>query len=267
MPPEFLSSTDDPRLALYRNLKDRELARLGDRFIAESEFVVRRLLASDYPVDSVLVAERKAALIAPAIPDGVPFYVLPDAALDTVIGYNFHTGVISIGRRKPSLTLEQIAGAAGARQTLVICPDLTNFENLGSVIRNASALGTDAILMGERSCDPFYRLSIRVSMGNIFSMPMRQSENIIRDLRRLRNEFGYELAAAVLSADAEPLPAARRGNRLALLMGNEARGLDPEVVAQCDRKIMLPMSRGTDSLNVATAAALFLYHFAHHAKS
>jgi tRNA G18 (ribose-2'-O)-methylase SpoU len=255
----MLTSLDDPRLIHYRNLKDRELARLGDRFIAESEFVVRRLLASDYPVQSVLVAARKAAAIETAVPSGVPLFVLPDEMLDRVIGYPFHTGVIAVGRRKPSPPLEQIVPRAGKRSTLVICPDIINFENLGSLIRIASAFGADAVILGERCCDPFYRLSIRVSMGTVFSMPIVRSKRLIDDLVRLRTEFGYELAATVLATDAEPLPKAVRGERLAVLFGNEATGLCPEDMAACDRRITLPMARGTDSLNVAVAAAVFLY--------
>jgi tRNA G18 (ribose-2'-O)-methylase SpoU len=262
VPPEFLQSIDDPRLAHYRNLKDRELARLGDRFIAESEFVVRRLLASDYPVESVLVAQRKAAAIEPVVRSDVPLFVLPDPALDQVIGYEFHTGVIAVGRRKPAPRLEAIVAASGARATLVICPDIINFENLGSLVRTASAFGADAVILGERCCDPFYRLSIRVSMGTVFRMPIFRSTRLLDDLVRLRTEFGYELAATVLAADAEPLPTARRGARLAILFGNEANGLSPADVAACDRRITLPMQRGTDSLNVAVAAAVFLYQLA-----
>jgi tRNA G18 (ribose-2'-O)-methylase SpoU len=256
---EYPESIDDPRLAHYRNLKDRELARLGDRFIAESEFVVRRLLASDYPVDSVLVAKRKADAIASAVPSQVPMYVLPDAQLDRVIGYPFHTGVIAVGRRKPSRPLHEVLPASTQRSTLVICPDIINFENLGSLLRISSAFGADAVILGERCCDPFYRLSIRVSMGTIFSMPIVRSVNLIDDMARLRNEFGYELAATVLDDTAEPLPASRRGDRLGILFGNEAVGLSPGDIAACDRRITLPMSRGTDSLNVAVAAAVFLY--------
>jgi tRNA G18 (ribose-2'-O)-methylase SpoU len=260
MPFTLLDSMEDPRLAHYRNLKDRELARLGDRFIAESEFVVRRLLASDFPVESVLVARRKAEAIASAVPPSVPLYALADEMLDRVVGYQFHTGVIAVGRRKSALPLQQVIPATDARSTLVICPDLINFENLGSLIRISSAFGADAMILGERCCDPFYRLSIRVSMGTVFSLPIVRSQCLIGDMDRLRHEFGYELAATVLADDAQALPTAGRKNRLGILFGNEATGLSADDIAACDRRITLPMSRGTDSLNVAVAAGVFLYH-------
>jgi tRNA G18 (ribose-2'-O)-methylase SpoU len=258
-----LDSLDDPRLAPYRNLKDRELARLDGRFIAESDLVVRRLLASDYPVESVLVARRKADALAAVVPPLVPMYVLGEDQLDAVIGYPFHTGVLAVGRRKPPLALEPVVPAMipTGRSLLVVCPDLTNHENLGSLIRISSAFGADAIILGPRCSDPFYRLCIRVSMGTIFSMPIVRSEDLLADLGRLRSDFGFELAATVLDTDAQVLEKVTRPPRLAVLFGNEATGLSAEHVAVCDRKITLPMRRGTDSLNVAVAAGIFLHHF------
>jgi tRNA G18 (ribose-2'-O)-methylase SpoU len=258
---ENLTSFADSRLAPYRNLKDRELARLGGRFIAESDLVVRRLLASDFAVESVLVAQRKADALAGVVPEHVPLYVLPEKELDAVIGYPFHTGVLAVGLRKPPISLNEIVPKNPARSTLVICPDLTNHENLGSLIRISSAFGADAIILGERCCDPFYRLCIRVSMGTIFSLPIVQCTDVLKDMADLKTQHGYQLAASVLDPDAENLNHAPRPDRFAILFGNEATGLSAEHVTACDRRITLPMQRGTDSLNVAVAAGIFLYQF------
>ena len=256
---EYVKSIDDPRLAPYRNLKDRELARLGGRFIAESDLIVRRLIASNFQVESVLVAIRKADAIAEMVPEAVPLYVLPEDQLDAVIGYPFHTGVLAVGIRRPSSALEN--AIASRRSTLVILPEVTNAENMGSLIRISSAFGADAVILGPRCCDSFYRMSIRVSMGTIFSMPIVRSEDLLVDLAKLRDEHGFELVATVLAGDAEKLDRAYRPSRLGLLFGNEATGLIPEHITACDRRVTLPMKLGTDSLNVAVAAGIFLYHF------
>src|SRR4051812_46785480 len=97
---ESISSLDDDRISAYRSLKDRELAQNGNRFIAEGEHLVRRLLASNYPVESVLLAERRVGEIAPLVPAWVPVYVMPDERVNQVIGFKFHSGVIACGRRK-----------------------------------------------------------------------------------------------------------------------------------------------------------------------
>jgi tRNA G18 (ribose-2'-O)-methylase SpoU len=129
------------------------------------------------------------------------------------------------------------------------------------MIRIAAGFGCDALILGEHSHDPFFRQSVRVSMGTIFRLPIAQSENLLTDLARLRTEWGIELAATVLDESAEPLSATTRPPRFALLFGNEAQGLPPEIVQACDRRITIPMKLGTDSLNVMVAAGIFLYHF------
>jgi tRNA G18 (ribose-2'-O)-methylase SpoU len=258
-----VDSIDDPRLAPYRPLKDRELAREGNRFIAEGEHVVRRLLASDFPVESVLLSFRRADEISPLVPPAVPVYVAADELLRGVIGYKFHSGVIACGRRKQSPALEEIASSQGRTRTrrLVVLPEISNTENLGALIRISAAFGADAVILGEKSCDPFFRQCIRVSMGTVFRLPICLAKDIQCDLLRLRDEFEVELIASVLDEAAEPLAAARTADRIAILFGNEAQGLPQDQIKLCDRTVTIPMKLGTDSLNVAVAAALFLYQF------
>src|SRR6185437_12380894 len=131
----------------------------------------------------------------------------------------------------------------------------------GALIRISAALGANAVLMGERCHDPFWRQSIRVSMGSVFRLPLYRATDIEADLDRLKREWNVELVGSVLDADAEPLENAMRQNRLGILVGNEAHGLSSEYAKACDRRVTIPMKLGTDSLNVAIAAGIFLYHF------
>jgi tRNA G18 (ribose-2'-O)-methylase SpoU len=258
---EFIDSLDDPRVWHYRDLKDRALDRSGRWFIAEGEHVVRRLLASDFPVESVFLSEKRAAEFAPLVPAHVPVYVAPQALMERVMGFKFHSGIVACGRRKPRATIDDVIPRYRERLTLVACPDLSNVENIGSVIRLCAGFGVDALILGERSHDPFWRQSVRVSMGTVFSLPIVHTDDLLRDLRRLRTEWGVELAATVLDETAEPLDRATRPARFGLLFGNEAQGLNDAHVAACDRRVTIPMKLGTDSLNVAVAAGIFLYHF------
>jgi tRNA G18 (ribose-2'-O)-methylase SpoU len=263
MPRIPVPSLDDPRLAPYRNLKDRELAREGDRFIAEGEHVVRRLLESHFHVESILLTGRRADEVAPLAPPDVPVYVVDDPLVHQIVGFKFHSGVMAVGRRKAPVSLDTFMESTHDRDrlTLVVLPDIANTENLGSLVRISAAFGADAIVLGPHSCDPFWRQSVRVSMGTVFSLPMLRSDDLPRDLRSLREKWQIELIAAVTDDDAQPLAASHRPSRLALLFGNEAQGLSRDIVAQCQRRVTIPMKLGTDSLNVAVAAAVFLYHY------
>jgi tRNA G18 (ribose-2'-O)-methylase SpoU len=256
-----IDSLDDPRVAPYRNLKDKVLDREGRRFIAEGENVVRRLLASDYPVESVFCMDHRVAAVAEAVPAGVPLYVGSGELMEQVIGFDFHTGVVACGRRKPPATLDDVLPKGKPDLFVVVCGDVANAENLGSLVRLSAGFGADAMLLGERCHDPFWRQCVRVSMGTIFKLPIVKSRDLPADLRRLRAEWGVEVAATVLDPDAESIATAGRPGKFALAFGNEAHGLSPEQVAACDRRVTIPMGLGTDSLNVAVAAGIFLYHF------
>jgi len=256
-----ISSAADPRIWPFLALKDRELAREGGRFIAEGEHVMRRLRESDYQTESVLLSERRADELAGLVPADVPIYVATTAVLNAIVGYKFHSGVLACGLRGRRRTLDEILPTTPTRLRIVICEDLNNAENLGGIVRIAAGFGADALVLGERCVDPFFRQCIRVSMGTLFSLPLVQSENLLTDLMKLREIWKVELAATVLDANGEPLSVAKASERMGLLFGGEAQGLTPEAIALCDRRITIPMKLGTDSLNVAVAAGIFLYHF------
>lgn len=258
---EQVDSLDDPRLEPYRHLKERELSRLGNRFIAEGEHVVRRLIASKFEAESILSSNRIAHELVELLKQHgkrVPVFAAPDRLINDVVGFRFHTGCLAVGVRQKVWTIDDLPWHK-LEMLIVACPDLNNGANLGSIIRCAAGFGADAILVGERSIDPFHRLCVRVSMGNIFSVPTIRSDSFLDDVIRLRDEFGVDLVASVCEGG-EPLETLQTRPRRALLLGSEAQGLDAAVVRQCTRKATIPMSLGTDSLNVMLAGAIFLYH-------
>jgi tRNA G18 (ribose-2'-O)-methylase SpoU len=259
--PILIDDLADPRVAPYRNLKDHELDRQGRLFIAEGEFIVRRLLDSDFAVQSVLLSHRRVDELANIVPDCVPVYVTSDQQIRAIVGFKFHSGVIACGLRKPRRTIDEIIPRDKSPLLLVICPDIANAENLGALIRVSAGFGADAMILGPHCHDPFWRQSIRVSMGTVFAMPIAQSTDLLADISRLRNQWSVQLAATVLDENAIPLHAFQRPAKLALLFGNEAQGLDPATVSACDVKLTIPMRLGTDSLNVAVAAGIMLHHF------
>lgn len=252
----------DPRLAPYRDLPDRVLARGGEHFIAEGRLLVERLLASDLATQSIMVGTKHEAQWTARVPDHVPLYVLPEELIRQVVGYKFHAGAIACGVRPPRLSIDEVLRDQTGRVTLVICPKLYGSVNVGSIVRTSAAFGATALILGEKCHDPFYRLAVRVSMGAAFSLPIVQSADITAELTRLKEQWSVDLVAATTDEGAKPLNGASRGDRLAILLGNEAEGLADQHIAMCDRQATIPMHQGTDSLNVAVAAAVFLYQFA-----
>jgi tRNA G18 (ribose-2'-O)-methylase SpoU len=261
-PPRIrVTSVDDPRIALYRNLKKTNATRWSGLFVVEGEKLVERLVASPYPVESVLATERLAERIGAALPDGIPLYVVPDPLADLLVGFNFHQGVLACGRRLPAPDSDIILSRAGEEWTVVACPDVQDPENLGNILRISAAFGVAAVLLGPRAADHLSRRVLRVSMGAALRLPIIPRADLEDWLRGLKDRWSARLVATVLDPRAEPLAAIERSRRTVLLLGSEGHGLTPEYLALADRQVTIPMHLGTDSLNVAVAAGIFLYHF------
>jgi tRNA G18 (ribose-2'-O)-methylase SpoU len=256
-----ITDPDDPRIADYAKLKERHLNTLGNRFVAESERVVRRLLASGLRVRSVLVTPPRLAAMADVLgardddDDGrFPVYLASQTVMDGVAGFHVHRGCLAIGERPAPGPIP-----AGAR-VVVAVEDLVDVDNLGAIARNAAAFGAGALLLSPRAADPFYRKAIRTSLGSVFSLPIIRLLRWPDDLVALRERHSFTLVGAVLGAGATPLRELQPPPRTILLLGAEGPGLSPAAIAACDRLVTIPMAPGADSLNVATAGAVLLYH-------
>jgi tRNA G18 (ribose-2'-O)-methylase SpoU len=261
MPRVPIDDLDDPRLVAYRHLKTSNETRRLSQFVVEGELLLRRLIASAFPLESVLVTDRHEPRIAPMVAGDVPLYVVPHASIRALVGFPFHRGVLACAQRRPWPGLDAIVRKAAERVTLIVCPRLESPENLGAIIRLGDVFGVDALLVGGRCPDPLSRRVLRVSMGSALLLPVLACDNLERDVDRLGSEFGFELAAAVADPAAEPLDQAHRPARFALFLGSESEGLEPAWLARCARQITIPMRPGADSLNVAVALGIFLHHF------
>ena len=250
-----VDSLEDPRLDPYRSLKTARLHKRAGLFIAEGDKVVGRLLASGFEVVSALVSERRASSLGPVEKPGLEVLIISDRLATELVGFKFHAGMMACGRRKPPPDLTDLATAG----LLVGCSSVDDPENLGSIIRHCAAFGVGGLILGPGCADPFSRRVIRVSMGNGFRLPVRETSDLTTDLVRLKNKHGFQLIATVLDQDAEPVRGVTVPGRAVILFGNEAHGLEPGLVGICDRRVTIPMHSAADSLNVAVAAALILY--------
>lgn len=251
----------DDRLQLYRQIKKSNLTRWSGRFIAEGRKVVERLLQSEFEVESVLLSEHRVDEFQELIPHSADVYVLPLAEATQLVGYNFHSGVLACGLRKPQPPLESLIDDSPCRTTLAILPNVNDPENLGSIIRLAAGFGVQGVLVGRSGGDPFSRRALRVSMATALAIPVIRYDDLEQRLTDLRVRHGFELVASVLSEQAEPLDSVDRRRRVGILFGSEGHGLGQPWTGLSTRHVTVPMHHGTDSLNVAMAAAVFLYHF------
>ncbi|AZI57269.1 RNA methyltransferase [Nakamurella antarctica] len=249
----------DPRLDDFRDLTvaDRRPDRPGGRglVIAEGVVVVQRLLASPYPIRSLLGVRRRYHELAGDLADvAVPYYCASAEVMAQAVGFHLNRGVLATADRVQFAD----AGSLLARShTVAVLEGIGDHENMGSIFRNAAALGVDAVLLAEGCADPLYRRSVRVSMGNVFKVPFAVLHGWVDDACSMLHAHGFTIAALSPAADAMPLfTAGLAGARVALLLGSEGPGLTDQSIAASDIRVQIPMADGVDSLNVATAGAI-----------
>jgi tRNA G18 (ribose-2'-O)-methylase SpoU len=267
---ERIASLDDPRVAPYRDLREGRLLEETGCFVAESRHVVRRLLAgARFPVRSLFVTENALAELEDALaaqPSRPDVLLADHALLCAVAGYHVHQGCLALAERGPEPSLDAVARAAAAGRGLVVGLErLTDPANVGSVFRNASAFGADAVLLAPGGAHPLFRKSVRVSMAATLAVPFARAEPWPDALGKLRAE-GFVVLACVAQPEAldlrsfgreRPLP-----ERVVLLFGTEGAGLSAEARAAADALVTVATAPAVDSLNVATASGVVLHHFA-----
>lgn len=267
--PTRIEDPDDPRLDDYRTLTDPELRKRFEAqrgvFIVESPLAVEALAASPHAVRtrSLLVGERRLLRMAPTIDRlaslGVVVLTASADVLRATAGFDLHRGVVAAVDRPDPVDAETLVAAS--RRVLVL-EGINDHENLGALFRTAAAFGTDGVLLDPSCADPWYRRSVRVSMGHVLRVPHARSQRWPGLLSRMVDD-GWEVVALTPSARARlhERPPVGDHARVAVVVGAEGPGLSADVDALpgLDRR-RIAMAPGVDSLNVAASAAVALSH-------
>jgi tRNA G18 (ribose-2'-O)-methylase SpoU len=251
----------DPRLADYRDLRDVELRTHLEAehglFLAEGEKVVRRAVEGGFPVRSFLMAPRWLDGLADVLArSDAPCFVVSEDLAETVTGFHVHRGALASLARLPLPPVSEVLRDA---RTVVVLEDLVDHTNVGAVFRSAAALGVDGVLLAPRCADPLYRRSVKVAMGAVFSVPYARLGSWYDALPTVA-AAGFTTVALTPAVDAEDIEDAVAGlGRVALVLGSEGHGLTPRWERSADRRAVIPMRHGVDSLNVAAATAVACY--------
>lgn len=272
--PVAVADSADPRLDDIRDLNrsDSRPDLPGGKglVIAEGALVVPRLVASRFPLRCIVgTASRLTTLardlratgdpVALAAAASVPWYAVTRETLAAAAGFDLHRGLLAVADRAPETPVAEVV--AGAR-TLLVLEGVGDHENIGALFRNAAGMGVDGVLFGAACADPLYRRVVRVSMGHVLRTPFAHLPGTVttwqRSLDLLRDE-GFRLVSMTPDDAAVPLWEAMGHEKVAVLVGGEGPGLTEHAMRATDIRARIPMSPGTDSLNVATSAAIAFY--------
>lgn len=262
-----ITDFDAPELDVYARLTEAQLLNKDHPedglFIAESPKVISRALDGGYEPVSVLVEKKQVLEDAETIAvlgkcGNVPVYTAEFEVLTKLTGFKLTRGMLCAMKRRRLPGLQEICNGC---DRIAVLENVMNPTNVGAIFRSAAALHMDAVILTGGCSNPLYRRASRVSMGTVFQIPWTFVDNSVIWLEegmKILRELGFKTAAMALKEDSASIddPELMKEDKLAVILGTEGDGLAPETIADCDYTVMIPMSHGVDSLNVAAASAV-----------
>lgn len=262
-----ITDFDAPELDVYARLTEAQLLNKDHPedglFIAESSKVISRALDGGYEPVSVLVEKKQVLEGAETIAvlgkcGNVPVYTAEFEVLTKLTGFKLTRGMLCAMKRRSLPGLQEICNGC---DRIAVLENVMNPTNVGAIFRSAAALHMDAVILTGGCSNPLYRRASRVSMGTVFQIPWTFVDNSViwpEEGMKILRELGFKTAAMALKEDSVSIddPELMKEDKLAVILGTEGDGLAPETIADCDYTVMIPMSHGVDSLNVAAASAV-----------
>ena len=262
-----ITDFDAPELDVYARLTEAQLLNKDHPedglFIAESPKVISRALDGGYEPVSVLVEKKQVLEDAETIAvlgkcGNVPVYTAEFEVLTKLTGFKLTRGMLCAMKRRRLPSLQEICNGC---DRIAVLENVMNPTNVGAIFRSAAALHMDAVILTGGCSNPLYRRASRVSMGTVFQIPWTFVDNSViwpEEGMKILRELGFKTAAMALKEDSASIddPELMKEDKLAVILGTEGDGLAPETIADCDYTVMIPMSHGVDSLNVAAASAV-----------
>jgi tRNA G18 (ribose-2'-O)-methylase SpoU len=259
--PQRIESLELPELQPYRTMRRQAEHRQQGIFVAEGEKVVRRLLESQFTVVSVLLPEKWMQELDPLLRargEDIRVFLAEKALLETLTGFSMYQGLLAVGKVPLLPTLAEVVARSPQPRLLAAADGLSNAENLGALVRNCAAFNAQGLIVGETCSSPFLRRAVRGSMGAVFHLAVVEHGNLSQALSELR-EFGIRCIAAHPHSNGRTLAQTDFTGDCCIVFGSEGYGISPAVLAACDEAAAIPMPSTVDSLNVGSAAAVFLY--------
>jgi tRNA G18 (ribose-2'-O)-methylase SpoU len=257
-----IESLDLPELQVYRTLRGNRFDR-DNGFVADSPRVVLMLLERGIRPRSLLATrefyERNRETIVRFAND-VPLYVGTTEILGQIVGRSIHHHVMMHAYRPRSAPLERLGNR------IVMVTQLNNMENVGAVARSAAALGMEGYMVPANGPHPYGRRAVRVSTGHVSRLQVHLYDDPLATIRALQ-EWGYRVYGAEVTEGATPLSQLSTiPDKWVVILGNEEKGIDPEVLAACDEIIAIEMESEVKSFNVAIAGAIVMHWMRVHAR-
>ncbi len=249
-----VQTIEDPNIKEFLSLKDKIL-NTNEQIIVESEKVILKLLNSNTQIQKVFAhrdfVEKYSTILKTK---NTEIYTAPKEVMESIVGHKLHHGVMALAKRPSYISIDEL------EDKILVFNGLTSPENIGTIIRNCAAFNINSIIIDSRTCSPYARRCIRVSMGNIFKVKIYKSDNLLRDLNLLQQRK-YRVISTANQRGAINLPTYKFSNKACVIIGSEGHGIQSEVLDISDDIIRIPINDEVAHLNAACSSSIILYQF------
>lgn len=250
-----------PNVQRLRRLIGRRSARQSEgAFVAEGAKVVGQALDSAFGVEVIFLDPAAAGpaeieIVERAAAAGAPVLELAPGVVERVAGTVTPQPLLAVVP-----LLDRPLHRLPRDGTLVVCAEVRDPGNLGTLLRSVEAAGMHGVVCSEGTVDPYNPKCVRASAGALFHVPLVVGGNTVQVLGQLGTWGLQRLGTSARGGGS--LWATDLTGPIALVLGNEAAGLPPEVEACLDGHVTIPIEGRAESLNVGMAATVLVYEVA-----
>ncbi|WP_100402144.1 TrmH family RNA methyltransferase [Bacillus sp. FJAT-42315] len=253
---KFIQSTKNVQVKQWKKLLTKKEREKTGLYLLEGLHLVEEALKHKEEIVEVIVSED-ISLPAHWNMDGVEMTLVTAEVTKELADTETNQGVFAVCRKRP--LPETFIG-----RTYLLIDAVQDPGNIGTMIRTADAAGLDGVVLGTGCADPYNPKVLRAAQGSHFHLPLIQMP-LDEAIQQLKNQqipvFGTSLQQATDYREAEVQDV------FALLVGNEGSGVNESLLKETTSNVFIPIYGGSESLNVAVAAGVLLYHFKHSLKN
>ncbi len=252
---------DTTDLSLFESLRGNSEHLARGYFIAESPKIVETVLKSKLHVRAALLTQNHFERFQQLLLEHgseVQVTILPKSEIEHVVGYPLHQGAMLAVSIPESSSLTSLIAIRASSRTFVLLDGIADAENMGGIIRTCAAFGVTALVIDDKSCHPFLRRSVRVSMGTVVELPIVRAQDLTSVITALKSA-AFRIIGAAINEKSVPLTHGSLKGDIALIFGSEGHGLRKEIIEACDQLVEIPIAASVDSLNVGVACGIFLH--------
>ncbi|NIK11112.1 TrmH family RNA methyltransferase [Alkalibacillus almallahensis] len=246
----MIESKQNQRVKRWKKLHKRKYRDQEGQALVEGWHSVEEVLKSDWHVYELIIKET---IELPQTWKTYEHVVVAEDVFSELSQTETNQGVIAVVEQPQERSIPT------APRKILCLDSIQDPGNLGTIIRSGLAFGIDLIVLGEGTVDVFNHKVIRATQGALFHIPVIRGDN--SSWIDYSKQHQIPVYATALDQQALPLKGVKKGDSYTVIMGNEGNGVRPELIQQADHSLYIPIASQSESLNVAVATSIVLYHF------